>query len=105
MRLLVGMLGNGGDLQAVIAAPPLLLNIEAQPPGGSPVQYPVHVPTKAYDPDFLARLRAAGVNVQERSVQQVAPIKGTAAVVTIDASSGAMRSVETPGIFSFAAAE
>jgi gamma-glutamyltranspeptidase / glutathione hydrolase len=105
MRLLVGLLGNGVDLPSVTAAPPLLLNIEPGLSGERPEQYPLHVPSDAYSSDFLARLHAADVNVQERSKQQVAAIKGTAAVVAIDVSSGTRRSAETPGIFSFTAAE
>jgi hypothetical protein len=98
----MGMLGNGGDLTTVTAAPPLLLNIEPAPPGAS---LPVHVPTNAYSVDFLGQLRAAGINVQERSIQQVAPIKGTAAVIAIDVSTGIRRSAETPSVVSFVAAE
>jgi gamma-glutamyltranspeptidase/glutathione hydrolase len=104
LRVLVGTLGNGGDLAAVMAAPPLLLNIDPMPPGMSPNQFPIHVPLNAYDPDFLARLRALGVNVQERSAQQVTTMKGTAAVVAIDGQGGVMRSAEVPGMVSFAAA-
>ena len=104
LRVLVGTLGNGGGLAAVMAAPPLLVNIDPMPPGMSPNQFPVHVPLNAYDPDFLARLRALGVNVQERSAQQVATIKGTAAVVAIDGRGGVMRSAEVPGMVSFATA-
>jgi gamma-glutamyltranspeptidase / glutathione hydrolase len=104
LRVLVGTLGNDGGLAAVMAAPPLLLNIDPMPPGMSPNQFPIHVPLNTYDPDFLARLRALGVNVQERSAQQVATIKGTAAVVAIDGQGGAVRSAEVPGIVSFVAA-
>jgi hypothetical protein len=42
--------------------------------------------------------------VEEKPKQEVSVIKGTAVLATIDPQSGALRSVETPGVFGFAAA-
>jgi gamma-glutamyltranspeptidase/glutathione hydrolase len=96
VRMLVGFLGNRLDAATVMAAPPLLYNYE-------PPMRELFVPEGAYTRDFLKSLEAAGVAVREKSRSQVAALKGTVVIGLIDPD-GHRRSVETPGVFGFAAA-
>jgi len=104
VRLVVGSLANHLDSQAVMAAPPLLLNMEPPKAGETGSPRPELVPAGAYDQEFLKQLQASGVNTESLSVPQVNTIRGTAVLATIDPESGVRRSVETPGVFDFAAA-
>jgi gamma-glutamyltranspeptidase / glutathione hydrolase len=104
VRLVVGSLANHLDPQAVMAAPPLLLNMEPANAAETGLSRPELVPEGAYDQGFLKELQASGINTKSLSVQQVYTIKGTAVLATIDAESGVRRSVETPGVFDFVAA-
>jgi hypothetical protein len=102
--LLVGILDNHLDPQAAMAAPPLLANFERWKPGDDLMNRAQLVPEGAYDQNFLKELREAGENIEEKSKQDVLVTKGTAVLGTIDLENEARRSVETPGIFAFAAA-
>ncbi|MGH9528888.1 MAG: gamma-glutamyltransferase [Terriglobales bacterium] len=105
VRLVVGTLANHLDLPAVMAAPPLLLNVEPMKAGETFWTRPEPVPEGAYDPEFLRHLTELGVNIEQMSKWQVFTIKGTAVLGTIDPQSGIRRSVETPEVFGFAATE
>jgi gamma-glutamyltranspeptidase/glutathione hydrolase len=104
VRLVVGTLANRLDPLAAMAAPPLLINMEPMKPGESFLTKPELIPEGAYDLEFLQHLRESGVNIEQKSQQEVYGIKGTAVMGTIDPQTHVMRSVETPGIYGFAAA-
>jgi gamma-glutamyltranspeptidase/glutathione hydrolase len=103
-RLLVGVLANHLDPQTIMAAPALLSNFEPQTAGESLAERPLLVPEGSYDPEFLKRLRESGIHLKEKPKQEFYAIKGTAVLGSIDPQSGILRSVETPGVFGFAAA-
>ena len=104
VRLVVTILANRLDPLAAMAAPPMLMNAGPLKEGETFMTAPEAIPEGAYDPEFLELLRKAGVRVEEKPKQEVSVIKGTAVLATIDPQSGALRSVETPGVFGFAAA-
>jgi gamma-glutamyltranspeptidase/glutathione hydrolase len=102
VRVVLGTAGNHLDLQAVIAAPPLLANHETPQPGESHIWKRLFVPEGAYDAEFLGNLEASGVKVQQKTQAQARGLRGTTAVVTIDPRTGVRRSVENPAIIGFA---
>jgi hypothetical protein len=104
VRIVVGTLANHLDSLVVMAAPPLLINVEPSKTGDTPSGRAELVPEGAYDLDFLKDLHASGLNTESQSRGQVYTIRGTAVLVTIDPDSGIRQSVETPGIFDFATA-
>jgi gamma-glutamyltranspeptidase/glutathione hydrolase len=104
VRIVLGTLANHLDSLVVMAAPPLLINVEPSKTGDTPSGRAELVPEGAYDLDFLKDLHASGLNTESQSRGQVYTIRGTAVLVTIDPDSGIRRSVETPGIFDFATA-
>jgi len=87
-----------------MAAPPMLMNAGPLKEGETFMTAPEAIPEGAYDPGFLQLLQESGVHVVEKPKQEVSAIKGTAVLAMIDLKSGALRSVETPGVFGFAAA-
>jgi len=102
-RLLVGTLANRLDPLAIMSAPPLLDNLEPRSPldGVTLAQRPIWVPEGAYDSNFLDHLLASGVNLKQKSKQEA--WRGTAVMVTSDPHNGRLLSVETPGVYGFAA--
>jgi len=78
VRLVVGTLANRLDPLAAMAAPPLLINMEPMKPGESFLTKPELIPEGAYDLEFLQHLRESGVNIEQKSQQEVYGIKGTA---------------------------
>ncbi len=91
VRLTAGALA-GGDLGALAAAPPLLMNL-ASPDPAEPV------PAGAYDAAFKAALVARGVEVREEPADRVAALRGTAALAAIGPAGPS--SVETPATITF----
>jgi hypothetical protein len=104
VRIVVGTLANHLDPLVVMAAPPLLLNMEPWKAGDTPSGRAELVPEGAYDLDFLKELHASGLSTKPQSRGQVYTIRGTAVLATIDPESGIRRSVKTPGVFDFATA-
>jgi hypothetical protein len=104
VRLLVGILANHLDPLTAMAAPPLLLNLEPVKAGEGTFTKPDLVPDGVYDPEFLQCLQKGGGSAEQKSTLEVYGIKGTAVLAAIDAGSGVLRGVETPGVFGFAAA-
>jgi gamma-glutamyltranspeptidase/glutathione hydrolase len=102
VRLLVGVLSNRLDPLTVMAAPPLLFNLEPMRTGEGTFTKAYLVPESAYDPELLQRLRESGVNIEQKSTAEVYGIKGTAVLGAIDLGSGVLRGVETPRVFGFA---
>ncbi len=79
-------------LQRIMAAPPLLLNIEPPKDLLTPRQVPV--PQKVYDDSFLAELDKAGIPVTPLPAERVLAIKGTAAAGLIDSATGRLQGAE-----------
>jgi hypothetical protein len=101
-RLVAGVLGGGSDLQALMSAPPLLLNVNPLEPGQTVLQRPEVIPANAYDAEFLKGLAESGVRVSEESPLRTLTIRGTAVMAVLDQPSGAPRAVEVPSVMGFA---
>lgn len=101
VRVVLGSVGNHLDLQAVMAAPPLLLNFQPPQPGENHTWKRVLVPEGAYNAEFISSLEASGVRIQQKAQAQVLGLRGTAAVATIDPRTGARRSTQNPAIIDF----
>jgi gamma-glutamyltranspeptidase len=93
------LLRTDETLQNVMAAPPLLLNIDA--PKDPLAPRPVPVPQKGYDDSFLAELDKAGIPITQLPAERVLAFKGTAAAGLIDTATGRLRGVEVPGVVVF----
>ncbi len=102
VRIILGVLGNHADPNALLAAPPLLYNFAPPEPGESWSWKRQLVPDGGYDSDFLQHLQALDVGVRQETRAQVLAIRGTAAFVTIDATGRMLRSAEDPAVIDFA---
>jgi gamma-glutamyltranspeptidase/glutathione hydrolase len=98
IRVLLGVLGQHQDLATVMAAPPLLAlnDFSAVDKIASPV--PVSIPQGAYGPDFIAKLKALGLNLTEIPAADAATRRGTLAAVAIDPKTGRRTAVNQPGV-------
>jgi gamma-glutamyltranspeptidase/glutathione hydrolase len=99
VRVVASSLRTDETLQNVMAAPPLLLNIEVTKDPLAP--RPVLVPQKRYDDSFLAELDKAGIPITQLPAERVGAIKGTAAAGLIDPATSRLRGVEVPGVIVF----
>ncbi len=99
VRVVASSLRADETLQKIMAAPPLLLNIEAQKDLLAPRQVPV--PQNGYDESFLAKVDKAGIPLTQLPAARVLVIKGTAAAGAIDLSSGRRRGAEVRGVVVF----
>jgi gamma-glutamyltranspeptidase / glutathione hydrolase len=103
VRVAVTAIANRLPLKTVMAGPPLLLNTQRLKPGETLSTRPEPVPEEGYSAEFLKALEAGGLNTEPQSSTQVAAIRGTAVVAATDPANGNWQSVETPGVFDFAA--
>jgi gamma-glutamyltranspeptidase/glutathione hydrolase len=101
-RLVAGMLRGREDLQTLMSAPPLLLNLSPLEASVPLIRRTEIVPTGAYDAQLLQAMAVDGIQVREESQQRVQATRGTAVMATIDQPSGAPHAVEIPTIFGFA---
>jgi gamma-glutamyltranspeptidase/glutathione hydrolase len=100
VRLVAGVVGAGQDLQTLMGAPPMLLNIA--PPTGKPISaWPEPIPSNAYDADMLNALRLTGLAVQEETPERTQAVRGTAVALVVDQVSHVSRAVEAPRIFTY----
>jgi gamma-glutamyltranspeptidase/glutathione hydrolase len=90
---------TGENLRNILAAPPLLLNIEATKDPLAPRQVPV--PQNGYDETFLAELDKAGIPITRLPAERVLALKGTAATGLIGAATGSLQGEEVPGVSVF----
>ena len=102
VRIILGIVGNHADPNALLAAPPLLYNYEAPQPGESYTWKRQLVPDQAYDSEFLQLLQSSGVNVRKETRAQVLALRGTAAFATVDRTGRILRSAEDPAVIDFA---
>jgi gamma-glutamyltranspeptidase / glutathione hydrolase len=100
VRVVASSLRGDKTIQNIMAAPPLLLNIEAPKDPLAPREVPV--PKKGYDDSFLAEVEKAGIPITQLPAERVLAIKGTAAAGLIDHTTGQLRGAEVPGVVVFA---
>ncbi len=101
IRVLLGVLGQHQDLTTVMRAPPLLSNIGVSVMVKPAWQLPVPIPSDAYTPDFIAKLKAMGLVLEELLPANVAGLRGTLAAVSIDPKTGKRTAVDQPGVMVF----
>lgn len=101
IRVLLGVLGQHQDLATVMAAPPLLALNDFGAVEKMASQVPVSIPQGAYGPDFIAKLKALGLNATEIPAAEAATRRGTLAVVAINPKTGKRTAVNQPGIMVF----
>ncbi len=98
VRLVAGLLPPGTDLEANVAAPPLLLNIDQfAAPLGSRAEL---VPDGVYPPALIDAAKRLGMVVQPIPAQRVLVLRGTAALAKVGPN-GAAHSAEVPGVLVF----
>jgi len=105
IRVLLGVLGQHQDLATLMHAPPLLTNPSMSVTERPAWQLPVPIPPGAYSADFIAKLKALGLNLDELPTATVAGLRGTLAAVSIDPQTGQRTAVDQPGIYVFNRAE
>ena len=105
IRVLLGVLAKKQDLATVMAAPPLLSTFDFGSGTKPPSQEIVSVPQRAYNAEFLAKLKGLGVGVTELPSTTAAGLRGTLAAVAIDSKTGKRHAVNQPGVMVFNVAE
>ncbi len=105
IRVLVGVLGQHQDLRTVMAAPPLLANFNLSGADQPPAARPVSIPAGAYDPAYVAKLKALGLNITETPEATARGLRGTLAAVAIDPKTGVRTAADQPGVMVFNAAD
>jgi len=97
IRVLLGALGQHLDLATIMAAPPLLRT--------SDTSGVVSTPQGAYQPEFITKLKATGLNVKEVPAETAAGLRGTLAAVAIDPKSSKRIAVDQLDVMVFNGAE
>jgi hypothetical protein len=87
-----------------MAAPPLLASFDTLDTSKASTQS-ASIPKDAYAPDFVAKLKALGLQVTEVPTATAAGLRGTLAAVAIDPKTGKRTAVEYPGVLVFDGAE
>jgi gamma-glutamyltranspeptidase / glutathione hydrolase len=105
IRVLLGVLGQHQDLATLMSAPPLLSNLSMSAIATPVWQIPAPIPPGIYSPDFIAKLKALGLVLDELSPATVAGLCGTLAAVSIDPKTGKRTVVDQPGVMVFSGME
>ena len=105
IRVLLGVLGQHQDLATLMAAPPLLAMNDYSANDKPASQAPVSIPQGAYGQDFIAKLRALGLNIIEIPAADAVTRRGTLAAVAIDPKTGKRTAVDQPGLMVFGETE
>jgi len=105
LRVLLGMLGQHQDLQTVMAAPPLLANLDFGTVNEAPAVRAVSLVEGGYSPEFMNELKARKVNLTEVPVAAAAGLRGTLAAIAIDPLTGRRSTVHQPGVMVFNAVQ
>ncbi len=105
LRTLVGVLGQGQDLDQVMNAPPLLSTFDLSGEPKAPGSLPVMIPKDGYDEDFIAKLNARGVQTIEADPALVQGLRGTVTAVRIDPETGQRSAAHAPEVAVFNAAQ
>ncbi len=101
IRVLLGVLGQHQDLATLMRAPALLANVSMSVIERPAWQLSVPVPIGAYSPEFIAKLKALGLRLDNTPTTTVAGLRGTLAAVAIDPKTGKRTAVDQPGIYVF----
>lgn len=101
IRTLVGVLGQHQDLATVMAHPPLLSRFSLDGKDPPPNERPVSLQESAYDPAFIAKLKASGVLMADTTAQMSGALRGTLAAVAIDPATGQRTAADQPGVMVF----
>jgi gamma-glutamyltranspeptidase / glutathione hydrolase len=105
IRVLLGVLGQQQDLETVMAAPPLLVSYDTFDRNKATTQQAVSIVQDGYDPDFVTKLKALGLQLTEIPFSTALGVRGTLAAVAIDPKTGKRAAVEYPGVLVFDATE
>jgi gamma-glutamyltranspeptidase/glutathione hydrolase len=105
IRVLLGVLGQHQDIATVMSAPPLLLTFDPTGADSTPSQQSVSIPKGVYGEDFIAKVKARGMEVTETPVETSAGLRGTLAAIAIDPKTGKRTAVNQPGVMVFNGAE
>lgn len=101
LRVLLGILGQHQDLATVMAAPPLLANLDFGNVDQAPALRPVPLVQGAYSAEFLAQVKALHINVNEVPVATAAGLRGTLAAIALDPKTGKRSAANQPGMMVF----
>jgi gamma-glutamyltranspeptidase / glutathione hydrolase len=104
-KLVLGVAGQGLDLETVQAAPPLLYNYMLARPGQHVMNRGLAIPDGAYSIEFVKNLEAEGVKVTKIPSPTANGLRGTVVAVKIDPTNDVRETVETPGVLIFGGAE
>lgn len=102
VRISLGILGEHLASETVVAAPALLYNFHPPARGETYTWKQQLIPEGGYDAAFLENLARSGIKVKQEARIPVLTLRGTAALGTMDPTSGIRRSVENPSIIDFA---
>jgi gamma-glutamyltranspeptidase / glutathione hydrolase len=105
IRVLLGVLGGHQDLATVVAAPPLLSEIDSTDVAPIASRVRASVPQGGYGAPFIATLKARGWTVTEIAAATAGGLRGTLAAVAIDSKTGKRMAVNQPGVMVFNQAE
>ena len=100
LRIVVSNVAQHQPLATVVAAPPLLVNLDPHRFSQPLSQRAVVVPAGAYDRPYLDALRRSGMTVEELPAERVTSVRGTVATVGLN---GPMRQApEAAGVMVYA---
>jgi gamma-glutamyltranspeptidase/glutathione hydrolase len=100
IRILVGVLGQHQSLQTVMAQPPLLVSFGPTAAGSA-----VPVEQSAFPPALMAKLRAAGMMMDDVAPALADALRGTLAAIEIDPVTGRRSAANQPGVMVFNSAQ
>jgi gamma-glutamyltranspeptidase/glutathione hydrolase len=103
LRMVASVPHSADELQQLLAAPALLLNLEAQQDPLS--ARAVVIPQGTYEHSTLEAVAKAGIPLKEIAQDRVTATKGTCAVVILSRGNGLVQTAERPNIIVFADAD
>jgi gamma-glutamyltranspeptidase/glutathione hydrolase len=104
IKTVLSVVGQHQDLATVTAKPALLINFDLLQVDRPLASRPVNVPQGAYDTDYLAKLKAEGLDIAEMPAATAAGLRGTLATAAIDPRTGQVSSPAVPGVMVFTGA-
>ena len=84
IKLLLGVAGQGRDLETVQAAPPLLYNFMLARPDQHVMNRGLVIPDEAYSAEFVKNLDAVGLKLTKIPLATANGLRGTVVAVTIE---------------------
>jgi hypothetical protein len=89
----------------VMAEPPLIGEFNLSGADKALSQYPATIPQGGYPAEFVARLKALGLKVNEIPAATAGALRGTLAAVTMDTKTGKRTAVNQPGVMVFSSVQ